>query len=175
MHEIAAHAGTTKPTLYARFGSKEELFAAALRREHRLFTERLFAAYDSGADEPFRKRLHRWNAAGFDFVRERPDGFRLISEGERYPAAAEIVQHAIDERIDRIAKLVVEISGRPEGSGPRLVAAMIVGAHRWCAREAVRDPDLRVDDAAALCESFLHGALRNLDADLMDALAPASA
>ena len=28
MEAIAARAGTTKPTLYARFGSKEELFAA---------------------------------------------------------------------------------------------------------------------------------------------------
>jgi AcrR family transcriptional regulator len=170
MDTIAATAATTKPTLYARFGPKEALFAAAVRREHELLTERLFTAYDSGKDEPFRRRLHRWNAAGFDFVRERPNGFRLSYEAERYPAAAEIVQRAIDERIDRIARLVVEISGRPEGAGPRLVAAMIVGAHKWCAREAVRNPETSIDAAAALCESFLYGALRNLDADLMEAL-----
>ena len=173
MATIATRAGTTKPTLYARFGAKDALFAATVRREHRLLSERLFAAYDSGADEPFRRRLRRWNAAGFEFVRERPDGYRLSSEAERHPSAATIVQQAIDERIDRIAQLVVGVSGHPDGVGARLVAAMIVGTHRWCAHEAVRHPELSLDDVAALCESFLYGALRSLDTDLMDAISEA--
>ena len=36
MEAIASRAGTTKPTLYARFGAKDQLFARAVRREHEL-------------------------------------------------------------------------------------------------------------------------------------------
>ena len=88
MTAIAARAATTKPTLYARFGSKDGLFEATVLREYELRKDRLFAAYAADGDEPFRSRLHSWVDAYFDFVRERPDGFRLITEGERNPGGA---------------------------------------------------------------------------------------
>jgi AcrR family transcriptional regulator len=170
MADIAARAGTTKPTLYARFGSKDALFAAAVRREYELRKERLFAAYESGGDEPFHRRLHRWTAAYFDFVRERPDGFRLISEGERSPAGAAIIERANGEIVDRIAELVARISGHETQPGARLVASMISGMLTSCAREAVIRGRVDLDGAAALCEQFLYSALRGLDPDLMDAV-----
>ena len=170
MDVIAARAGTTKPTLYARFGPKEKLFAAAVRREHELLSSRVTAAYAAGSDESFRDRLHRWTAAYFDFVRERPDGFKLNFEGERHAAAAAIIERATDERIDRIAELISGVSGRPPGPGPRVVAAMISGMMRWCAREAIQRPDVDLHDAAVLCESFVYTAVRGLDLELMDAI-----
>src|SRR3954451_13792709 len=48
MDTIAARAGATKPTLYARFGSKDDLFAAAVRREYALRKVALFEAYGAG-------------------------------------------------------------------------------------------------------------------------------
>lgn len=170
MEEIAARAGTTKPTLYSRFGSKDELFAAAVRREYELRKQSLFAAYASGGDEPFHRRLHRWTAAYFDFVRERPDGFLLISEGERNPAGAAIIERANGEIVDRIADLVVRVSGRDTRVGARLVASMISGMLTSCAREAVLRSGVDLDRAATLCEQFLYSALRGLDPDLMDAV-----
>src|SRR5919197_4622052 len=94
MDAIAARAGATKPTLYARFGSKDELFAAAVRREYALRKAALFEAYGAGGELPFRERLHGWTAAYFDFVRDRPAGFELISEGERHPASAAVIEQA---------------------------------------------------------------------------------
>ncbi|WP_203918037.1 TetR/AcrR family transcriptional regulator [Rugosimonospora africana] len=170
MDVIAARAGTTKPTLYARFGPKEKLFAAAVRREHELLNARVTVAYAGGTDEPFHERLHRWTAAYFDFVKERPDGFKLTFEGERHAAAAAVIERATNERIDRIAELVADVSGRPAGPGPRIVAAMIVGMLRWCVREAVAHPGVDLDDAAALCESMVYRAVRGLDLALMDAV-----
>ena len=172
MATIAARAGTTKPTLYARFGSKDELFAAAVTREYELRKERLFAAYDTGGGEPFHRSLHRWTAAYFDFVRERPDGFRLISEGERSPAGAPIIERAKGEIVDRIADLVVSVSGHERRPGAHLVASMISGMLTSCAREAVIRGRADLDDAAALCEQFLYSALRGLDPQLMDAVDP---
>src|SRR5436305_6455478 len=170
METIAARAGTTKPTLYAHFGSKEELFTATVRREYELRKERLFAAYETGDDEPFHRRLSRWNAAFFDFVRERPDGFRLISEGERYPVAAAVIARTNDEIVERVADLVARVSGRDGRSGARLVATMIAGMLTACAREAVRSGRVDIDAAAALSEQVLYTALRGLDTDLMDAV-----
>jgi AcrR family transcriptional regulator len=173
MAAIAARAGTTKPTLYARFASKDGLFAAAVHREYELRKERLFAAYAAGGDEPFHRRLHSWTAAYFDFVRERPDGFTLISEGERNPAGAAVIERANSEIVDRIADLVVRVSGRQSPHGARLVGSMIAGMLRACAREAVVHRRVDLDEAAALCEQFLYSALRGLDPELLDAVGPA--
>jgi len=168
MVAIATRAGTTKPTLYARFGSKQDLFAAAVRREYELRRGRLFEAYETGDDLPFRERVRGWNAAYFDFVRERPDGFALITEGERHPAAAAIIERVANEIVERIADLVLRTSRRRSREGARLVAAMITGMLTSCVREAVAHGH-DIDDAEALCESFLHAALRGVDPQLIDA------
>jgi hypothetical protein len=69
--------------------------------------------------------------------------------------------------VDRIEQLVIQISGRRGPDGSRLVASMITGMLTACARQAVaRQNDL--DQAAALCESFLYAALRGLDPNLID-------
>jgi AcrR family transcriptional regulator len=170
MDVIAAEADATKPTLYSRFGSKEGLFRAAVEREYELRKARLFEAYSSGDDAPFRRRLRTWSSTYFDLVRARPDAFVLITEGERHPGAAAVIRRANDEIVDRIAELVVQVSGRPAGHGPRLVATMISGIFTACAREAVAREELDIDDAAALCESFLYGALRGVDPELIEAL-----
>jgi AcrR family transcriptional regulator len=170
MDAIAARAGATKPTLYARFGSKDDLFAAAVRREYDLRKAALFEAYGAGDSEPFRARLHHWVAAYFDIVRERPAGFLLVSEGERHPASAAVIQQAGGEIVDRIASLVMRVSGRDARVGAHVVAAMITGMLTACAREALRRDDVDLADAAALCESFLYGALRGVDPALIEAV-----
>lgn len=168
MEAIAARAGTTKPTLYARFGPKEKLFAVTVRREHEMLNARVHAAYAGNDHLPFRGRLHAWTAVYFDFVKERPDGFKLTFEGERHAAAAAAIAETTSERIDSIAQIVMRVTGRPAGAGPRLVAAMIVGMLRWCVQEAIERPDTDLDDAAALCESMLYDAVVGLDLRLMD-------
>jgi AcrR family transcriptional regulator len=169
MEAIADRGSVTKPTLYARFGSKEKLFAAAVAREYEIRKARLFAAYGAGGGQPFRRRLHSWVTAHFDLVEERPEGFRLISEGERHPAAAEIIERAGQEIADGIAQLVRSVSGRGEGAGPHLVASMIAGMLRSCAQQALRS-GADIGQSAALCESFLLAALRGVDPELLDAV-----
>src|SRR4051812_9799899 len=170
MDAIAARAGATKPTLYARFGSKDELFAAAVRREYELRKAALFEAYGAGDERPFRERLHGWVAAYFDFVRDRPDGFALVSEGERHPASATVIEEAGKEIVDRITQLVLSVSGRDAPAGAHVVATMITGMLTACARDALRHPDVDLAAAADLCESFLYGALRGVDPALIEAV-----
>ena len=168
MAAIAERAGTTKPTLYARFGSKERLFEAAVQREYELLIDHLFAAYDSAPDAPIRDRLRLWTSAYFDVVRDRPDGFRLTAEGERHAAAAAVIRRANDRIIARIAQLVATMSGHVEpGPGARIVAAMIAGMLTWAAREAVDSSHVALEDVEALSEAFLLPALRALDVELV--------
>lgn len=168
MATIAARAGVTKPTLYARFGSKEQLFEAAVQREYEVRKARVFAAYASANPEAFRDRLHRLSRTYFQLVRDRPEAVLLITEAERHPRTAALIRRANAEIVERTAELVGQISGQPPGSGTRLVAIMISGIFSACAREAVLSQGIEVDDAAALCESFLHSGLRGLDPKLID-------
>lgn len=172
MEVIAARAGVTKPTLYARLGSKEQVFIAAAEREYELRKRALFAAYD---DEPvasrsFREQLHVWTAAYFDLVRDRPQGFRLLTEAERHPECAAVIERASHDIIARIAEIVRTVSKRKSQRGAYLVAAMIAGMLSAGAREAVSMKRVDFDRAAVLCESFLYGAVRGLDPDLIDAI-----
>jgi AcrR family transcriptional regulator len=173
MEAIAARAGTTKPTLYARFGAKDQLFAMAVRREHELLNSWITAQYETGNDEPFRQRLHRWVAVYFDFVRERPDGFRLTHEGERHAAAAAAIEQATSERVDRIAGLITRVSGHPDGAGPRVVAASLVGMLRWAASEAIRHPELDLQQVSDLLENMVYSMMRGLDVAAMDGISMA--
>lgn len=167
MAAIAARAGVTKPTLYARFGSKEELFEAAVQREFEVRKARLFPEYPSDNREAFRERLQRVSRTYFQLVRDRPEAVLLIAEGERHPRAAASIRRANAEIVDRMADLVEQISGR-RGPGTRLVAVMITGIFTACARDAVLAGGIDVEAAAALCESFLHSALRGLDPRLIE-------
>jgi AcrR family transcriptional regulator len=169
MAAIAERAGVTKPTLYARFGSKEELFEAALKREYEVRTARLFAAFSGVNREAFRDRLHRLTSTYFQLIRDRPEGVLLIAEGERHPRAAALIRQANSEIVQRTGELVVQISGRRPGPGTHLVAVMISGIFTACAREAVLSEGMDVDRASAVCESFLDGALRGLEPRLLDA------
>ena len=67
------------------------------------------------------------------------------------------------------------MSGRADGSsGPRVVAAAIVGLLRWCAREAIRHPELSMDAVAALSESMVYSMMRDLDVAAMDQVTAAA-
>jgi AcrR family transcriptional regulator len=170
MDMIAARADTTKPTLYASFGSKERLFQAAVEREYELLKERLFAAYGMDEAVAFRDRLHVWVAAYFDFARERPQGFWLISEGERHPVSAAIIDAGREAVVEEIAAIVIRNSGRSGARGARLMASMISGMLRSGVRNAVSDEEIDLATAAALCESLLYSAVRGVDPGLIDAV-----
>jgi AcrR family transcriptional regulator len=170
MDMIATRSETTKPTLYASFGSKERLFQAAVEREYELLKERLFAVYGMDDTMAFRGRLHAWVAAYFDFARERPEGFWLISEGERHPVSAAIIDAGREAIVDQIATIVTRNSGRSGAKGARLMASMISGMLRSGVRNAVNDGEIDLARAAALCESLLYGAARGVDPGLIDAV-----
>jgi AcrR family transcriptional regulator len=157
VERIAEAAGTTKATVYTRFGPKEGLFAAALGREADDLRSRLIAAYAADPKLPLRERLHLYVHAYFTFAQERPDGFKLLflDESEGSSLRSELVE----EISGRIAELVSrQLGARRPNARHRLLAALIVGAtHNGAGEMAAHG--VPVAQAADQTEVFLAAAL----------------
>jgi len=99
MDAIAREAGVSKATVYAHFGSKEELFGAVIEGE----CERYFASFSAGELDPrdIRASLAVLGRRFLELVLS-PDGIALhrIITGEvtRFPALGEIFWRAGPER-----------------------------------------------------------------------------
>lgn len=168
---IAAAAGATKPTLYARFGSKTELFTAATRHQAEALLPQLFAAYDRAARLRLADAIRAGVDAWFAFARARPDGMALLF-GEHAGAAAPIVEETIEAIVARISAVVADHARRMDvdaGRHASVIAAMIVGTAVHSIRRCLADPELDPDRVRELTSSFLIGAMRGLDPALVAA------
>ena len=87
---VASASGLAKPTLYARGGDKEELFALAVEAEVERLIDRL-----EGAD-----RLSELARALDDHLREAPEGLRLLLVTARHRSSR--VALRVERSLDRI-------------------------------------------------------------------------
>lgn len=164
LDRIAAAAGISRVTLYARFTSKPVLFKAVHERESAELERRLLAAYAADERLPLAERLHRYVAAYFEFGRDRPDGFRLLFLNELLPAG---LQSTIDLLTQRIAELFAHGDGR-EDPGPedRFTATLIIGAVHHGAGAAAAGGEISADVATTITERFLTSGVRMTLGDL---------
>ena len=144
--QIALQAGSTKPTLYARFSSKEELYARAVEREAALLTRHLFAAYDRAEREGLREGVSLGMRAAFEFARLRPAGTALLFEPDVSAPSGEVSERAVRQVIGRVAQIMAPIladEGAGGLAGAELLAALMVSLsnagirHAW--RQGLRD------------------------------------
>lgn len=168
---IAERSGATKPTLYARFGSKADLYRAAVERERDVFLEQLLSAYGEAAAQPVAALIERAVHGWFDYADRRPDGFRLLLTEPHGDAAAALVDEMRATVTDRVAGLIEGAMRRLDQDEPvtvRLVAAMIVGACTDGARRLQDDPQLTTERAATVATAFVIGATAGLNRRLLD-------
>lgn len=76
VEEIASRAGVSKPIVYQHFGGKEGLYAVVVDREMNRVVEVISAAIASGNA---RERVDKAALAFLTYVKEHPDGFRVLS------------------------------------------------------------------------------------------------
>ncbi|HUA45498.1 MAG TPA: TetR/AcrR family transcriptional regulator [Solirubrobacteraceae bacterium] len=169
---IAEEAGATKPTLYARFGSKTELYEATLRYHAEAVQHELFAAYDRainlGLGDAIREGVDAW----FEFAEARPDGMRLLfgeDAGADSPLAGETTE-AIIQRIASVTEHFATRTKRHAGPAATVIAALIVGACVHAIRRCLNDPSLDPGAVAALTTSFLTAACAGVDPELYAAI-----
>ncbi|NED54196.1 TetR/AcrR family transcriptional regulator, partial [Micromonospora aurantiaca] len=81
--DIARRAGTTKPTLYARLGNKEQIYLHVVQREAGLFQEWVADAYAQGGSLPLAELAEVGMEPLFRFAAERAEGFSLLFRGDK--------------------------------------------------------------------------------------------
>jgi AcrR family transcriptional regulator len=171
MEHIAASAGTTKPTLYTRFGDKETLYERTIRERARALLEHLFASYDEAAKLSVHEMIDTATRAYLEFFAEQPEDFDLLFCPDRSRPATELADQVLDAIIDGITGLVEQVLARSNRRAPRvarLIAAMMVGAAHNTLRQISHDPNLDRDHAARLATSFCFAAVKGLDPDLIE-------
>jgi AcrR family transcriptional regulator len=165
MSEIAERAATTKPTLYARLGSKDEIYVKVLEREADMLKARLVEAYKQAATLPLHELVKLSVRAFFDFARDRPAGFDLVFRSEPGGPGPGIGRRMVQEVIDHIAELtaaVITRSGRKPGISVNLLAAADAGvAIKTCQYALDNGYDLEAVEALAV--SYIESATRGLD------------
>lgn len=169
MQDVADAAATTKPTLYARFGSKRALYEQAVARDADALLAHLFEAYNSVADAAVDEMVHASMDAWFSFFAARPDAYTLLfSSGRAEPATvlADQVLAAVTDRLTEMVENVLRRTRRSPTPHGRLLAAMLVGIAHQATAEARRggaDPA----DASRLAIAVALAALRGLPRDAL--------
>lgn len=175
MDEIAEVAGISKPMLYAYLGSKEDLFAAGIRRE----AERLLAAVVGAVDAqdlPPEELLWRGLRAFFGFVHEHRDSWAVLyrqARGEGGPFGTEL--DSIRGRAVDVVRLLLVRAKEQHGSGHtagtdvdlRAFAHALVGATEALAGWMLDNPHERPEATASRLmnivwvgfDDLLHGAV----------------
>jgi len=169
---IAEQAGATKPTLYARFGSKADLYEATIAYHAQAIREHLFAAYDRAPTLGLADAIKAGVDAWFVFAEANPDGMRLLF-GEDAGAESPIASRTTEAIVQRIATATEDFaarSGYTATDAAPVVGAMIVGTCVHAIRRCLDDPTLNSTAVSALTTSFLTAAAQGLDPTLYDGI-----
>jgi AcrR family transcriptional regulator len=165
MTELARHAGTTKPTLYARLGSKEQIYIRVLKREAELLQHALYEEYERAVREPLQDVIAIAMLAFFGFAARRRAGFDLLFRSEPGGPGHGIGERAMDEVIDHVTRLVddyiVRTGHRPGTRTPLLAAAGVGVARQVCQYALENGHDLTA--AGALATAFTEAGMRRFD------------
>lgn len=170
MDAIAERAGCTKPTLYAHFGSKEDLHRATLEREINFLAGQLFRAYETVVGLPLNQQLRVSIATFLDFANSNPEGFQLLFGTDTGAPSASARDWLFDAMSRRVAETVRRFGGTHGielGVSADIVGAMLIGVAFYGARQAALVSELDTGLATELATAFADAALRNIDRDVL--------
>ncbi len=171
MAEIARRASTTKPTLYAHFGSKEAMYSLVFQREAEAVQNHLFAVYESLPDGDVDAWVKTALDAGMRYVADNPTSFRiLVGTSEAGTPAAASMRLMLDRFIDRVAQIVddvVRLRGAQPALPTRTVAAMAVVTGLEAARQGIFVDGLSAAHAAELATAYIAGGIAAIETRLL--------
>ena len=156
MDELARRAGVSKPVIYGRVGSKDDVFRACMDRVAEDMAQRVVEAVRLETDP--RRRLVAGANAWFDFIAERRALWTALLAGGDTPLGAEAAE--IRRRQARvIAGLLAEDAARTD-PGPSEIfidaaAHLIVGAFEAIGRWSADHPELEPAALGELCAAVL--------------------
>ncbi len=131
MNHIASAADVTKPVLYQHFTSKRELYLAVLDEQITGLVQQIAAALHG--TEVNRERVENALSAFFEFIRNNPQGYRIIFESDVQSDLA--AQERLDTLYSEVAVTIAGILGPNAGLSTsesillsRTLAGMVISA-----------------------------------------------
>lgn len=115
MRAVAAAVGCTKPALYYHFGSKEDLFKAAITAQLTRYEQMLRAVLRS--DGTLRTRMRTALDGHFAHLQAQPSGMRLLMTAQHAPAESGTPQVDLMPLNDRNTILIMAILEEGSRSG----------------------------------------------------------
>jgi AcrR family transcriptional regulator len=167
MDDIAARARTTKPTLYAHFGNKDDLYRQCAEWAAGTLGTQLFQAYAAAADLPLEGQVRAGMFALFDYAAAHPAKFLLLFGADPIGTVAAARQRLTGATTEEIAGRIRDFTERHDrgrwGISAELCASLIVGLSVEGARYALFNESLNTASAGEFATSFTVAALRHLD------------
>jgi len=142
IEQIAVAAGVTRPVVYDRFGSKDGIYLACLRRARTQLEESMFTAM--AGLEPGPDQLRRGAEAYFGFVESNPQRWRVLFGGGAAVSGA-IAEEAVRLRFGteaRFAEMMRTVAPHASEARRRGLAHAIGGAAHQLAQWWLRTPEL---------------------------------
>ena len=99
VEEIAERAMVSKPILYEHFGGKEGLYAVVVDHEMEYVVTRIAESIASGTP---RERVERAALAFLSYVKERPDGFAVLSRDAPIASARSGMSSLMNDVAERV-------------------------------------------------------------------------
>lgn len=165
MSEVADRADSTKPTLYAHFGSKDELYLRLLHSEASRCRTRLFNAYEAAAGLSLREQVGADVRALFDYVSTEPAGFELLFGPRNAGTAAAVRNVLLDDISEHLAQRLADFR-EPSGSAKpswaeRQLAPMLVSSSITAAQHSMMRGE-ELDRACVLATAYMVAGLEAL-------------
>jgi AcrR family transcriptional regulator len=168
MDEIAELAGVSKPLVYLYLNSKEDLFAACIRREAAALTEAVRAGVDR--ELPADRQLWDGLRAFFTYTADHPDGWSVLhiqarTHGERFASEVAAMREEIVAFVTQLIVAAARAAHRDPDLGEGEVAGLaeaLVGAAESLAAWANATPGVTARQAAATLMNFAWAGLGSL-------------
>ncbi|MGY0499195.1 QsdR family transcriptional regulator [Nocardia sp. FBN12] len=165
MEQLAVAAETSKPTLYAHFGTKEQLFDACVRREASRLLEWMRESYRRAQGFDLDRHVATTTRALFDFAATHAEGFHVLFGAPTAGRSHEVRAATIRSVTDTVAELIRHEYGGADlewGASADFCAAAITDIGVRGVQQALAQ-DLDFTAAANLTISIIVAAMRHLD------------
>jgi AcrR family transcriptional regulator len=162
---IATRVGINKALVYEHFVSKDELFAAAVRRERDRLVVFIAARYVQPVGGPIRERIRAQYHAFVDFTAEHPHSTRLLALPEASALFDGQGRDALSTALAGHLRRELAEGGLPTDELPHILAAMFVGMAGGVLRrvaDAPWDPEAVVDLLTSFTMAGLSGTAREV-------------
>ena len=170
MDELSARVGLTKPVLYRRFGSKDEMFEATIDAQCEQLEIELSAAYERAKKANALEAGRIAFGAFLDYAERCPYGFRLIFLDRH--AHSEKASARIRQMLDRLGGYVADLissalalrSGSVGAGAAEALGAALVGFSVQVALPHVEEGRWDRERLVELVADFMRAGLLGVDA-----------